>query len=103
VLDPLVPRLPRPLRRRRLEPDASSDPEISNGVRKICVLLVVFDGMSNRDGFDVSFSGCAVPIRYSSSPLSIAAAVDPMPRVTVSVSVATESTRNCSDVRVLST
>jgi hypothetical protein len=43
-------------------PDASSDPEISNGVRKICVLFVTLLGTSNRDGFDVSFSGCAVPM-----------------------------------------
>jgi hypothetical protein len=37
--------------------EACSDPEISNGVRKICVLFVIFDGMSERAGFDVSFSG----------------------------------------------
>jgi hypothetical protein len=67
------------------------------------VLFVTFDGLSLRAGLDVSFSGCADPIRYSSSPLSIAAAVDPMPRVTVSVSPDTESTRICSPVRVLST
>jgi hypothetical protein len=65
--------------RRRSEPDAS------NGVRKICVLFVTFDGLSERAGLLVSFSGCAVPMMYSSSPLFIAAAVDPIPRVTCQV------------------
>jgi hypothetical protein len=39
----------------------------------------------------------------SSSPFSIAAPVEPIARVTVSVSVATESTRNCSPVRLFRT
>jgi hypothetical protein len=84
-------------------PLACSDPEISSGVRKICVLLDCFVGTSLRAGLDVSFSGCADPMISSSSPELIAAAVDPMPRVTLMFGAATLSTRYCSPVRVFST
>jgi hypothetical protein len=78
--------------------------DASSGVRKICVLLVTFDGTSDRAGLLVSFSGCAVPTIISSSPEFIAVPV-PTPdgamlRVTVMLLPATPSTRNTSPVRV---
>jgi hypothetical protein len=85
-------------------PLARSVSELSNGVRKICVLLETFTGMSDRAGLDVSFSGCAVPMIISSSPEFMAMPV-PTPdgamfRVAVRLLVATASTRNTSPVRV---
>jgi hypothetical protein len=41
--------------------------------------------LDERDGRDVSPSGWATPMMYSSSPSFIAAAVEPTPRTTVSV------------------
>jgi hypothetical protein len=78
--------------------------DASNGVRKICVLFVTFDGTSARGGLLVSFSGCAVPTSISSSPefmaVPVPTPVGAMLRVTVSELPVTPSTRKTSPVRV---